>query len=338
MDNSFFIMSEAHDGNSPVTIKRLQICSWNIISGDACLELGIEIEPGTLQLNHDYSVVFFADWLTKDCSIISLHDKFTEHDNVRFVFNETAFSSSPIDGYAHNGSRIVLNGNSHRILAILPAKAILADGELNLSFKNKAQENESPYLRVLIKSKLKTFAMIKNGIAKNTYVFDVKVNERRNLPKRFLNTVNSRNLTYCLIENVFCLHAVPTSFEISFIDGTKLKNIRQLEKKALETYLPEVKPNAKEDYIIIFSKCSDKSKSSYSFFCIFSRETIGTPQILLAITANIICCLLFAFGDVRLHWNSQLSWYRQIPAEYLIAFFFLVLIVIRSLYKENKTK
>lgn len=338
MDNSLFIMSKRLDENSPVIITRLQICSWNIISRDACLEIGIEIKPNTLQLNQEYSITLFADWLTQDCSIISLHDKFSEQDNVRFVFNETDFSLDPVDGYAHNVSRISFAKNSQRILAILPANAeLLRDGALNLSFKNKAQGNESPYLRVLIiKPKLNTFATIKKGIAKNTYVFDIKVNERRNLPKRFLETVNNKDLFYCLIENVFCLHVVPTSFEISFIDSTKLKNIRQLEKKALGTYLPEIKPIVKEDYIITFSKDSDINKACYSFFCVFSKETIGTPQIIFAIAANIICSLLFAIASLRVYWNSQLSWYRQIPAEYVIAILFLMSIIIYVVYKRKK--
>ena len=339
MDNSFFIVSKALDGNSPVTITRLQICSWNIISGDACLEIGIEIKPDILQTNQDYSVTFFADWLTAGCSIVSLHDKFTEDDNVRFVFNETDFSSSPIDEHAHNGSRISFGGNSHRTLAVLPAKGVLLkDGSLNLSFKNKAQRNESPYLRVLIKSKLKTFAMTKKGIAKNTYIFDIKVNERRNLPACFLDVINSKSLTYCLIENVFCLHAVPTSFEISFIDSTKLKNIRQLEKKALETYLPEINPLVKEDYIITFSKDSDINKASYSFFCIFSKETIGTSQIIFAIAMNMICSLLFAIGAQRVYWSSQLPWYQQLPVEDVIAFLFLILIIVFFICRRIKSK
>ena len=330
-------MSEALEGGLPVTITRLQICTWNIISGDACFEIGIEIKPNTLQLNQEYSISFFADWLNSGCNIVSLHDKFTNHDNVRFVFNETAFSSSPIDGYVHNGSLIVFDGDSHRTLAISPTKtALLKDGTLNLSFKSKAKKDQSPYLRVLIKSKLKTFAMIRKGIAKNTYVFDIKVNERRNFPNRFLDTVNGQNLTYCSIEKVFCLHAVPVSFEIGFVDSAKLKNIRQLEKTALKTYLPEVEAVAKHDYIITFSK--DADKSSYSFFCVFNQETIGAPQIIFAVTANIICSLLFAIAGLRAAWNSQISWYRQIPAEYCIATVFLVLIIIGAIYKPRKTK
>ena len=337
MENYFFIMSKARDDGATVTITRLQICTWNIISGNAWLEIGIEIKPNTLRQDQEYSVSLFADWLNRDCSITSLHDKFTDHDNVRFVFNETAFSSSPIDGYAHNGSRISFDEDSHRTLAILPVKTSLSeDGALNLSFKNKAHEDESPYLRVLIKSKQKSFAMIKKGIAKNTYVFDIKVNERRNFPKRFLDTVNDQNLTYCSIEKVFCLHTVPVSFEIGFIDSAKLKNIRQLEKMSLKTYLPEIASTAKKDYIITFSK--DADKGSYSFFCAFTQETIGASQIIFAIAANIICSLLFAIAGLRTSWSTQASWYRQIPAEYWLAIAFLVSIIIYVIYKRVKAK
>ena len=328
MDNSFFIMSEMRDGKTPVTITRLQICTWNIVSGNASLEIGIEIKPNTLPQNQECSIVFFTNWPTEGCNITSLHDKFTKHDNVRFVFNETDFTSGPIDEQTHNGSRIVFNEGSQRILAILPAKAEkLENGVFNLSFKNKAKEDESPYLRVMIKTPLNTLAMVKNGIAQNTYIFDVKFNERRNLPKRFSDIVDTKNLTYCLIENVFCLHVVPTSFEISFIDSAKLKNIRQLEKTALKTYLPEIELSAKEDYIITFSKYANPDKTNYSFFCAFSQEAIGTTQIFFAIAMNIFCSLLFAFAELRKFWNSQLPWYRQISGEYYIALVFLIVFV-----------
>lgn len=336
MENSFFVMG-GKKGN-PIKITRLQLCTWNIISENACMEIGIEIAPSSLQENERYTISFFAEWLDETCSFISLHNKFADHGNIRFIFNETSFSTRPIEGYTHNGTIVTFDG-SNRALTVLPVEtASPQQGWLTMSFKNQARNGEAPYLRVLIKSGRRNLAMIKKGIAKNTYVFDIKINERRNLPPWVLDIMREKDLCYCLIERVFCLHAIPASFEIGFIDGNKLKGVRELERNAFEKYLPEIKSLKTDDYIITFSKDANVDNGSSSFFSVFTQETIGIPQVIFAVAANIVCSLLFAFAGLRTGWNPQLSWYRQIPIEFWGAIFLLVSVFIYVLHKRGETK
>ena len=207
-----------------------------------------------------------------------------------------------------------------------------------LTFNNKAPQGVYPYIRILIKTPLSQLAMIKKGIAKNSYVFDIKINEKRNLPNWVLDAQNQSNSQFCLIEKAFCLHAVPASYEISFIDSNKLKNVRKLEKSAFTKYLPEIKSIENDDYIITFSKSEDKAKSSYSFFSVFTQETIGTDQIIFSIVINIICSLLFAVDSWRLSCIKIDSWLWKFPWMYLIAIAIIIFAICRICSNRRKAK
>lgn len=123
------------------------------------------------------------------------------------------------------------------------------------------------------------------------HIYDLKINETRNLPDDIYDLKSNEGLHICPIRNLFCLHSVPDDFDISFVDSSKLKNIRKLETEAFKRYLQNVKDIGKDCYNIIFLK--DCNKDSYSLFTICSEETIGTKQISLAIASNILCSLLF---------------------------------------------
>ena len=333
MENSFFIMGGVTAQSQPITISKLHICTWNMQDCNAYLELGIEIAQNTLSMNVDYSISFLAEWLNSDCEIISLHEKFADSDNTRFIFNETVASTSPVNGHSHNGTKISFTNK--RQLMILPvSETALQNGSVVLNFKNKAPQGVYPYIRTLIKTPLPQLAMIKKGIAQNSYVFDIKINEKRNLPAWVLDTQNQNNLQFCPIEKAFCLHAVPASYEISFIDSNKLKNVRKLEKNAFVKYLPEIKSIENDDYIITFSKSEDNNRSSYSFFSVFTQETIGSRQIISAIVINIICSLFFAFDSWRLSCFKSENWYWQVPWMGVIALFIFII----AIYKINSNR
>ena len=318
MENAFFIMGGTTSQRLPITISKLHICTWNMRDCNAYFELGIEIAANTLSLNVDYSISFLAEWLTPCCEIISLHEKFADSDNARFIFNETVESTRDVNGNKHNGTRISFT-NKRQIMLLPINEAKPQDGMVILTFNNKAPQGVYPYIRILIKTPLSQLAMIKKGIAKNSYVFDIKINEKRNLPNWVLDVQNQSNYQFCPIEKAFCLHAVPASYEISFIDSNKLKNVRKLEKSAFTKYLPEIKSIENDDYIITFSKSEDKAKSSYSFFSVFTQETIGTDQIIFSIVVNIICSLLFAIDSWRLACFEIKSWWWKFPWMFLIA-------------------
>ena len=333
MENSFFIMGGVTAQRQPITISKLQICTWNIYDCNACLELGIEIEQNTLLMNTDYSISFLAEWLSPICTITSLHEKFADSDNARFIFNETVESTRDVNGHKHNGTQITFT-NKRQLMVLPVSAATLQNGSVVLNFKNRAPQGVCPYIRILIKTPLQQLAMVKNGIAQNSYVFDIKINEKRNLPDWVLDTQNQNNSLFCPIEKAFCLHAIPASYEISFIDSNKLKNVRKLEKNAFLKYLPEIKSIENDDYIITFSKSEDKDKSSYSFFSVFTQETIGSRQIISAIVINIICSLFFAIDSWRWSCFKSENWYWQVPWMGIIA---LVIFVI-AIYKINRKR
>ena len=137
------------------------------------------------------------------------------------------------------------------------------------------------------------------------------------------------------VENVFCLHAIPDNFVFSFVDSSKLKNIRKLESSAFMEYLPEIKGIRKDCYNIMFLK--ESGKESYSFFSICTEETIGSKQIALAVGANILCSLLFALSSLRFVKDSTIEWYKQIPWEYwgaLIILFILCIYLFIPFWKK----
>ena len=337
MENSFFIMGGVTAQRQPITISKLQICTWNIYDCNACLELGIEIEQNTLLMNTDYSISFLAEWLSPICTITSLHEKFADSDNARFIFNETVESTRDVNGHKHNGTQISFTNK--RQLMVLPVReTALQNGSVVLNFKNMAPQGVYPYIRILIKTPLRQLAMVKKGIAKNSYVFDIKINEKRNLPNWVLDAQNQSNSQFCSIKKAFCLHAVPASYEISFIDSNKLKNVRKLEKNAFAKYLPEIKSIETDDYIITFSKNEDKDKSSYSFFSVFTQETIGADQVIFSIVVNIICSLLFAIDSWRLACFEIKSWWWKFPWMFLIAIAIIIFAICRICSNRRKAK
>ena len=318
MENAFFIMGGVTAQRQPITISKLQICTWNIYDCNAYLELGIEIAQNTLSMNMDYSISFLAEWLSPACTITSLHEKFADSNNARFIFNETVEATEDVNSHKHNGTQISF-ANKRKLMVLPVRETALQNGSVVLNFKNRAPQGVYPYIRILIKTPLPQLAMVKKGIAKNSYIFDIKINEKRNLPNWVLDAQNQSNSQFCLIEKAFCLHAVPASYEISFIDSNKLKNVRKLEKSAFTKYLPEIKSIENDDYIITFSKSEDKAKSSYSFFSVFTQETIGADQVIFSIVVNIICSLLFAIDSWRLACFEIKSWWWKFPWMFLIA-------------------
>ena len=181
----------------------------------------------------------------------------------------------------------------------------------------------------MIEIKEASIAIRKKGIAQTIYIYDFKINETRNLPQDIYELKTTKKLVICKVKKIFCLHAVPDNFVFSFVDSSKLKNIRKLETTAFQKYLPAVKSISKDSYNIMFLKDDDcDGKESYSLFSICTEETIGSKQIALAIGANILCSLLFALSSFRYIKDSKIEWYRQIPWEYWLALLILVLLLI----------
>lgn len=181
-----------------------------------------------------------------------------------------------------------------------------------------------------------TLARVKKGITKTDYIFDFKLNERRNIPDNAYDIIKNE-YRFCEIKSSFCFHIIPNSYNISYVDQNKLRNIRELEVEAFKQYLPDELASMKEGrYIIVFNKNQDSD--AYSFFSIFTKETIGTKQMAFAIMANILCSLLFAIASFRYSVNEGVFFWKYLPAEYWIALGILVILVLSlfSPYKQIK--
>lgn len=324
MDNSLFLL---HKKNNIQTknIERMQICSWDIRNKKTCIEIGIEFCKETLTIGETYNIFFSAPWISEKCKIESLHEKFSDSDNAQFIFNEVIESISPIDGNKHNGSIISFKNSDRKVAALNASFLIEEAGVLNVTFTNKTNKEAHPYIRFLIKTCEATFALFKGSISKNIFIFDFKINEKRNMPQKIIETIDKNNLECCDIQKTLMLHVIPNTYEVIFVDDKKLANIRNLETNFFRKYLPNIEDINNDSYITTFYK--DNNKSSYSFFSIFSEEKIGAKQIIIAVFVNILCSALIAISDIRKFFENEPFAFRKLPIEYKMLSFLIVILI-----------
>lgn len=327
MENSFFILSD-----QKIIISRFHICTWNIENSKSFIEIGIDFNN---QKFNDIEIKFVAPFIQKSSNIRCLAENLNkDSNNIKFIFNDNVKTVDVIDGDKRNGQIVTFENKSDGKLAILPILNLEIDDQI-VSCKIKPPQLDAQtncYVRFIIEVENASISTIKKGIASESYIQDIKVNEMRNLPDNVHSLVNNQ-LFFCTINNCFCLHVIPNSYHLSFVDQNKLKNVRELEVDAFKRYLPdELKTMKNGKYMIVFNKM--KTETSYSFFTIFTKEIIGTNQILLAIGANILCSLLFAFSDIRKDFNPDKSIVEQLPYEYW-AIALILIVVILFLLKDK---
>lgn len=324
MDNSLFLLHSKIESETK-HIERMQICTWDIRNKKTCIEIGIEFCKDSLQTEKSYNMFFFAPWISEKCKIESLHEKFSDSDNAQFIFNEVVESISPIDGNKHNGSIISFKNSERKIAALNVSCCIENGGVLNMTFTNKSAKDAHPYIRFLIQTYEKTFALFKGSISKNIFIFDFKINEKRNMPQKIIETIDKKNLECSDIQKTLMLHVIPNTYEVIFVDDKKLSNIRNLETNFFRKYLPHIEGINNDSYITTFYK--DDNKQSYSFFSIFSEEKIGAKQIIMAILINILCSAVIAFSDIRKIFENEPFAFGKLPIEYKMLSFLIVILV-----------
>jgi len=318
MNNTYYIL---HQGE--IIIERFHLCTWETLKEPSYIEFGFEIKSDSVKETDILYLAapFIETGTVANCLSSNLYNK----QNCRFIFNDIVKNSKSVGDDERDGN--IIEFESRNKLTIIPVKTICKNGYIEIQLKKTKEVEGSLYFRLLVQKKIGTIARRKQGIAKSNYIYDVKVNETRNIPENVYNLKKDNDLNICGIKNVFCLHAINNNTDLSFLDSSKLKNIRELEKEAFKRYLPEIKTIDKEEYNIVFLK--DDEKDSYSFFTVFTEETIGSKQIALAIGTNILCSLLFAIASLRIDRDPTIEWYKQIPTEYYIS---LVLLLILILY------
>lgn len=312
---TFFILSD-----KPVTIERLHLCSWDFGDGDALIEFGIEFVPdeSSGEIIFKISFPFDVDGLDVVCLMNSL---VRNDDNCKFIFNDKIVANKPINADKRNGS--IVEFSDRNTLAILPISDTSSTGEI-VSFRVKPVSGEAPnYIRFCLRAKIRNLAVVKSGIAKCSYIYDVKVNEQRNMSDRVNKLINNGFSICTLIKSCFCFHVVPSKYNISYLNGSKLKNIRVLESEAFSKYLPLNRSLPVNDYMIVFNKDSQSESDGYAFFSEFDEEKIGVKQLIVAVVLNILCNLLFAFSAIS--FASDKSWYLQLPIGYWVAISLIVI-------------
>lgn len=313
-DKTIFVLS-----NKQVTIERLHLCSWDFAESKGLFEIGIEFyaPQGVNEIIFKIALPFGKGTTTPFCLKDSL---IRDDDNCKFIFNDSISAIKPIKGDKRNGAIVEF---SSRKLAILPVSDVEYDNSL-LSVKVKAlQQNQvANYIRLCLEVDVDKFAVTKKGIAKKSYIYDIKVNELRNLTDEVNDLRNNGYVLCSNIKHCFCFHVLPSDYNISYLNTAKLKNIRMLEADAFNKYLPLSRAINDNEYLIVFNKDSKNDKSGYTFFSEFEKETIGSKQIVSAVALNILCSLLFAFSS--LDCKKEGNWLAQVPIGYWIAIACLV--------------
>jgi hypothetical protein len=328
MDNSFFILSK-----QDIEISRFHICTWDIEDDNSFIEFGIEFNfpRGDKVIDFKLVVPFVKDNNLTPVTCL-LPNLISDTENRKFIFNDNIKEFSYLDSSKKSGG--IITFETRNKLTLLPIVPELEDQVVTFSIKEPKTKENSIYTRFLIKTNYKTLSRIKKDIAKKSYIFDFKLNEKRNLPDNVYKIVKD-DYHICTVKSCFCLHVIPNSYNISFIDQAKLKNIRELEVPPFKKYLSDELKNMKEGkYMILF--CKENDSDAYSFFTIVNKERIGTQQIILAIGANILCSLLFGFGTLRATNKDNSYIWRGLPIEFWAAIIILIVLMIFVCYPARK--
>lgn len=319
MDNTYFILS-----NKALIIERLHICTWDFIDTNAAIELGFEFMPNPYV--QDVEIKLSLPFLRKTDKVTCLMDSLIrDDDNSKFIFNDTVKANKTINGDKRNGA--ILEFKSRNSLSVLPIKQIKVEDGVCSFVINRINQTVKNYIRLYIQTGVKHLAIVNNGIAQTSYIYDIKINESRNLPNHIHELLNNGYILCNKVKSCFCFHVIPSQYGISYLNTNKLKNIRVLESEGFNHYLPNTRKIQPNEFLIIFNKSEQSADGSYAFFSQFKEETIGNKQIILAIATNLICSLLFGISTLR-EWQTGMEWYNKLPWEFWTAIVLLILFVL----------
>ena len=298
MENSYFICSPKDE---EIRILRFHNCTWEFGNNKSLVEFGFEISNNSLAEKKQLEISLYIPWFTERCEITDLYQRLKDTANSRFIFNDSVSNSISLDG-GNNTLGVIHEFTDRNKLCLLPIivkkeqnKIII---QINLDHYNRYQAEEKPniYIRLSIKPSFPYISTRKKGIAKSTVIYDIKINERRNIPNNLVNEISGKEI--CKIENCFSFTILPNRYDILFHDNKSLKNIRNLEHTLFHNYIGSIIKIPKDELIVIFCK-KGNTEESYSFFSIYSTERIGIAQFSFAILLNIFCSLLFYIASLK---------------------------------------
>ncbi len=328
MDNSFFLRSK----HSSIEIEKFQICTWEFNNNNSLIEFGIEIKSKGLSDLKELILDLYIPWLVKGINVMDFYDKLKSSENSRFIFNDSVTSTAPLDE-GQNAQGVIHKFSGKDELCILP---VIIDNNYNdkkiqlkidLEGYNKKANGVNAYVRIAIEPTVGSVSTSKKGIGKSTIIYDIKLNENRNIPTNLVQEF--KNTSACRMDACFCFHIIPNRYSITFLESEYLKTVRTLEFEPFKNYLDDSRLK-KDELMVVFSK--KKNESSYSFFSIYTEERIGTSQFALAVLINMICAFLFALPAFREKIpddTSKKEIFQNIPIEFYIA---LVLVLVMLFY------
>lgn len=342
MDNSFFLRSK----DSLVEIEKFHICTWEFNNNDSLIEFGIEIKSSGLSDLTELILYLYVPWLEKGTAVTDSYNKLKSSDNSRFIFNDSVSRTESFDG-GQNTQGIIHHFNEKGPLCILPVEFKSEYGKKKVQLKidlkeyKKKGKGVNAYVRIAIRPSIGSISTSKKGIGKSTIIYDIKLNEERNVPTKLIKEF--KNTLPCKIDVCFCFHIVPNSFDITFLESEHIKSVRTLEFEPFKKYLDDEKLK-KDELMVIFSK--KRNEDNYSFFSIYTEERIGVGQFALAVLINIICGFLFALPNIKRGIPDNLSKkgiLQNIPIEFYLALFLALAMLsyfftpsIIRLYKKAK--
>jgi len=319
MENSFFIYT---DKGIKVEIERFHICSWEFNNNSSLVEFGFEVSKESLN-NGSLTIFLFIPWVEKSCETKDFYDRLRIPENSRFIFNDSVTRTDSLDG-GRNKSGVIHKFSGRNELCILPSTIKINEDKivsitLNLQPYEEYKSDSKPnvYFRFSIKPTVPYISMRKRGISKSTIIYDIKINERRNIPDDKVAYFIDKSL--CNIKNCFSFNIVPNKYDIVFFDNSSLKNVRTLEYESFNKYLGD-KRVKKDELIVVFNK--KQNSESFSFFSIYSIERIGPGQFALAILINIVCGVLLFVPAYRQSFTPELSFsqvWSKLPFEIVLA-------------------
>lgn len=320
--------------SSNVSMEKLHICTWDVKGQKAFIEVGMQISA-TIPDN-EYDVYVYLPFIDNSTQINSLHQELSDDANFRFIFNRSHSKKTIIGDDIRNGSIFEIDKDGHpdqkEMIAILNVDTIIENTKfVKFKFTRPNNEVSKLYGRILLKTNHETLANTVSGITKKDYLYDIKINEVRNMPDVVFDYKRKMNLDLCNPNTVFLLHAIPEEWNINYSDSSCLKNVRRLEIDAFKHYMSWIE-KVSDEYLITFSKA--EAQGGASFFTSFTKEHVGSKQLLVAVVMNILCSLIFAISQIKYPnpVNPNNSLFKEIPFLYYLA---IGIVIIGFLYIIN---
>lgn len=300
MDNSYFVYTAAGEN---VFIERFHICTWEFSNDTTLVEFGCEVTSESIINKNTVNIELFIPWLTVTSTITDFYLRLRDPSNSRFIFNDSISNVASLDG-GENQNGVIHQFSGKDRLCILPVTFIndfvnhKVTVQLNLNIYNQFNHpaNESRpnvYFRFCINPKKSQISIIKKGITKSTILYDIKLNQRRNIPDYLLNEILQKQL--CSVKTCFCFNIIPNTHDLVFFDNSTLQNVRTLEYESFKRYLGKDLLK-EEDLIVVFNKKS--GLDSYSFFAIYTKEHIGLDQLAVALIINLVAGILLFIASL----------------------------------------